>query len=71
MNKGYSYAEKVIKSKDITEKEYAVISENIDILRGFNTKLDWERVYLYGDTFKSICSDFFNSIPFAEIIIKS
>lgn len=54
MNKGYSYAEKVIKSKDITEKEYAVISENIDILRGFNTKLDWERVYLYGDTFKSI-----------------
>ena len=54
MNKGYSYAEKVIKSKDITEKEYAVISENIDVLRGFNTKLDWERVYLYGDTFKSI-----------------
>lgn len=54
MNKGYSYAEKVIKSKDITEKEYAVISENIDFLHGFNTKLDWERVYLYGDTFKSI-----------------
>ena len=54
MNKGYSYAEKVIKSKDITEKEYAVISENIDVLHGFNTKLDWERVYLYGDTFKSI-----------------
>ena len=54
MNKGYSYAEKVIKSKDITEKEYAIISENIDVLHGFNTKLDWERVYLYGDTFKSI-----------------
>ena len=54
MNKGYSYAEKVIKSKDITEREYAVISENIDVLHGFNTKLDWERVYLYGDTFKSI-----------------
>lgn len=54
MNKGYSYAEKVIKSKDITEKEYAVMSENIDVLHGFNTKLDWERVYLYGDTFKSI-----------------
>lgn len=54
MNKGYSYAEKVIKSKNITEKEYAIISENIDNLHGFNTKLDWERVYLYGDTFKSI-----------------
>lgn len=54
MNKGYSYAEKVIKNKDVSEKEYAYISENIDNLKGFNTKLDWERTYLYGDTFKSI-----------------
>lgn len=54
MNKGYSYAEKVIKNKDVSESEYAYISENIDNLKGFNTKLDWERVYLYGDTFKSI-----------------
>lgn len=54
MNKGYSYAEKVIKNNDVTDAEYAYISENIDNLKGFNTKLDWERVYLYGDTFKSI-----------------
>ena len=54
MNKGYSYAEKIIKNKNVTESEYAKISENIDSLNGFNTKLDWERIYLYGDTFKSI-----------------
>lgn len=54
MNKGYSYAEKVIKNKDVTDEEYAEISENIDTLKGFNTKLDWERVYPYGDVFKSI-----------------
>ena len=54
MNKGYSYAEKVIKNKDVTEKEYATISENIDSLHGVNTKLDWDRIYLYGDVFKSI-----------------
>ncbi|MGM9876083.1 MAG: peptidoglycan D,D-transpeptidase FtsI family protein [Bacilli bacterium] len=54
MNKGYSYAEKIIKNKNVTEEEYAYISENIDNLKGFNTKLDWERVYLYGDTFKTI-----------------
>lgn len=54
MNKGYSYAEKIIKNTDVTEEEYAYISENIDNLKGFNTKLDWERVYLYGDTFKTI-----------------
>ena len=54
MNKGYSYAEKVIKNKDVTDQEYALISENIDTLKGVNTKLDWERTYLYGDVFKSI-----------------
>ena len=54
MNKGYSYAEKVIKNKDVTDEEYAIVSENIDTLHGVNTKLDWERTYLYGDILKSI-----------------
>jgi len=54
MNKGYSYAEKIIKNKNVTETEYALISENIESLHGFNTKLDWERIYLYGDIFKTI-----------------
>jgi len=54
MNKGYSYAEKVIKNKNVTDQEYALVSENIDTLGGVNTKLDWERVYLYGDVFKSV-----------------
>ncbi len=54
MNKGYSYAEKVIKNEGVLEEEYAIISENIDTLNGFNTKLDWERTYMYEDTFKSI-----------------
>lgn len=53
MNKGYTYEEKIIKS-DATDKEYAYVSENNNILTGFNTKLDWERVYPYGETFKSI-----------------
>ena len=54
MNKGYSYAEKIIKNKNVTDSEYAMISENIDSLKGVNTKLDWERTYLYGDIFKSL-----------------
>ncbi len=53
MNKGYTYEEKIIKS-DVTDQEYAYISENNDQLNGFNTKIDWERVYPYGDTFKSM-----------------
>ena len=54
MNKGYSYAEKIIKNKDVTDEEYAKISESIDTLKGFNTKLDWERVYLQGEYLRSI-----------------
>ena len=53
MNKGYTYEEKIIKS-NVTDKEYAYVSENNEKLTGFNTKIDWERVYPYGDVFKSI-----------------
>lgn len=54
MNKGYYYEEKIIKSENVTDEEYAKVAENIDILKGFNTKLDWERDYKYNETFKSI-----------------
>ena len=51
MNKGYNYEEKIIKS-NVSEEEYAYIAEeNID---GFSIKTDWERVYPYGDVFRSI-----------------
>lgn len=53
MNKGYSYSEKVIK-RDVTDIEYAKVAENIEKLKGIATRIDWERKYLYGDTFKSI-----------------
>lgn len=54
MNTGYSYATKVIKDEGVTDKEFAIISENLSLLPGFDIKLDWEREYLYGDTFKTI-----------------
>ncbi len=54
MNKGYSYSEKVIKRDNVTDEEYASIASNIYNLKGFNTRLDWDRSYPYGDTFKSI-----------------
>ena len=54
MNKGYFYDEKVIKFKNVSDKEYAYFSENSKVLKGFNTKLEWERVYPYGDTLSAI-----------------
>lgn len=60
MNKGYSYEEKIIKKGDISDKEYAYIAENIDSLKGFNVKYSWERVYPYGDTFRTILGNISN-----------
>ena len=54
MNKGYYYTEKTIKNKDVTDEEYAKVAENINKLDGVNVKLDWDRNYLYGSTFKAI-----------------
>ena len=53
MNKGYYYDENIIKTY-ATEEEYAFVASNISKLKGFNVKLEWERKYLYGDTFKTI-----------------
>ena len=60
MNKGYYYDEKIIKTY-ATDKEFAYISENISNLKGVNVKLEWERKYLYSDTFKSILGNISSS----------
>lgn len=53
MRAGYSYSEKIIKS-NASDVEFAYISENNDKLKGFDTKIDWVRVYPYGETMRSI-----------------
>lgn len=63
MNRGYSYEEKIIKDSNVTEKEYATIAANISKLNGINIRLDWERLYLYDNTFKSILGTVSNNIP--------
>ncbi len=65
MNKGYSYDDKIIKNVDVTDEEYAYIAENNEDLEGFNTKLDWERVYNYGDTFRTILGNI-GTVPVEE-----
>lgn len=54
MNKGYAYQEKIIKNENVSDAEYALISENASSLNGVGTRLDWEREYPYGDVFKTI-----------------
>lgn len=60
MNNGYFYDEKIIKSY-ATDEEYAYVGEHISELKGVNIKLEWERKYLYGDTFRTILGNVSNS----------
>ncbi|MDD6878926.1 MAG: penicillin-binding protein 2 [bacterium] len=53
MNKGYFYDEKIIKN-NASDSEYAYIAEHKDELNGFDVSYTWERVYLYGDTFRTM-----------------
>ena len=54
MNVGYSFEEKIIKNKDVTNLEYATIAENMERLKGVGIRLDWERIYLYKDTLRNV-----------------
>ncbi|MGK0533536.1 peptidoglycan D,D-transpeptidase FtsI family protein [Bacillus sp. 'calajunan'] len=53
MDGGYAMTPQVIK-KDATEKEYAIISENLATLPGVDTNVDWDRKYIYDDLFRSV-----------------
>ncbi len=67
MNQGYYYEKKIIKDDNVSDEEYAYISENIDKYQGFNTELDWKRQYVYDDTIRQILGNVSTSeqgIPF-------
>ena len=61
MNNGYSYMEKIIKENASIE-EFMYFSENNHNLNGFNTKFNYGREYLYGDTLRNILGNV-GSIP--------
>lgn len=44
MASGYNYSPQIIKSGDVSEDEYALVSERLGDLPGVNTTTDWERV---------------------------
>lgn len=44
MMSGYAYSPQIIKSGDVTEEEFATVSERLSDLPGIDTTTDWERV---------------------------
>ncbi|WP_374120529.1 peptidoglycan D,D-transpeptidase FtsI family protein [Neobacillus sp. PS3-40] len=53
-NSGYALTPQIVKNKEVTPKEFAVVSENLEKLPGVDTTTDWERYYAFGKTLKTI-----------------
>ncbi|HJV17296.1 MAG TPA: penicillin-binding protein 2 [Bacillales bacterium] len=49
MSSGTSLTPQIIKNKNVTDKEYAIVSENLDSLPGVETTTDWDRYYVFKD----------------------
>ncbi|UTH03608.1 penicillin-binding protein 2 [Macrococcoides canis] len=54
MSSGSQLSPQIIKNEDVTEKEYALVSQNLGELPGVNTSMDWDRKYLYDDTLRTL-----------------
>ncbi|MGJ3203802.1 peptidoglycan D,D-transpeptidase FtsI family protein [Geobacillus thermoleovorans] len=54
MEGGYALTPQTVKSKGVTDREYAVVSEHLSELPGVNTTVDWDRKYVYDNTFRSV-----------------
>ncbi|OOZ81283.1 penicillin-binding protein [Bacillus cereus] len=53
MTSGYQMAPQIIK-KDVSEKEFTIISEGLANLPGVDVSVDWERVYVNDGLFRSV-----------------
>ncbi|MHC0035903.1 peptidoglycan D,D-transpeptidase FtsI family protein [Pseudoneobacillus sp. C159] len=53
-NSSYALTPQIVKNKNVSQEELAIVSENLQLLPGVDTTTDWERNYLLGDTLKTI-----------------
>ncbi|ALC89928.1 penicillin-binding protein [Bacillus sp. FJAT-18017] len=53
-NAGYAQTPQIVKNVDVSDKEFAVVSENLEDLPGVDTTTDWKRKYVFGDTLRTI-----------------
>ncbi|WP_239587200.1 penicillin-binding transpeptidase domain-containing protein [Bacillus ectoiniformans] len=58
---GYSMTPQVVKNKNVTEEEYAIVSENLSTLPGVNTTTDWDRAYTYDGTLRTVLGNISSS----------
>lgn len=51
---GYKMTPHIVKNNDVTDKEMAVVSENLTSLKGVDTTTDWDRSYAFDNTLRSV-----------------
>ena len=51
---GYKFTPQIVKNENVTPKEFAVVSENLQLLPGVDTTTDWDRSYAFEDTLRSV-----------------
>lgn len=54
MSSGSQLSPQTIKNNHVTEKEYALVSQNLSKMPGIDTSMDWDRKYIYGKTLKTM-----------------
>lgn len=53
-NSGYALTPQIVKNKKVSDKEFAVVSENLENLPGVDTTTDWDRKYPFGKTLRTV-----------------
>jgi penicillin-binding protein A len=51
---GYKFTPQIVKNEKVTPEEFAVVSENLQLLPGVDTTTDWDRSYAFEDTLRSV-----------------
>ena len=63
MMSGYAYSPQIIKSGNVTEEEFAAVSERLSEFEGVNTTTDWERVKFSDSTILGTMTSPIEGIP--------
>ena len=51
---GYKFTPQIVKNENVTPEEFAVVSENLQLLPGVDTTTDWDRSYAFEDTLRTV-----------------
>jgi len=57
MSSAYALSQVIIKNKNVTDEEFAIVSENLSSLPGVDVTTDWEREYAFDSTLRTILGD--------------